>query len=324
MRPSFTTEKFIEKAIEIHGDKYDYSQTLYVFAKQPVRIICKKHGAFEQRPNDHINKKTGCPSCSRCPPFTSEIFIERAKQIHDIKYDYSLIEGIGSMKIADKVEVICPIHGIFSTTARNHINSKAGCRLCGNEQVKQNGIGKRKNVEQFIKEADQIHGQKYNYDKVVYTGTHTPVEIVCPKHGSFFQKPNNHVSAKQGCAECNNEARFGRLGGLNLKNMTCDGTLYLVRFSSSDRSFLKIGIAMHGVKKRWGAVHRGHTVTSLAEHIMPINVAYNIEQFIMMECNGIQQQLEPNTIHGGSTECFIDTPENEELLIDTIMTLLLD
>ena len=60
-----TTESFIRKAKQIHGDKYDYSKVEYKNARTKVCIICPKHGEFWQIPCDHINSKCGCPSCSQ-------------------------------------------------------------------------------------------------------------------------------------------------------------------------------------------------------------------------------------------------------------------
>ena len=65
----FTTEEFIIKAKEIHGDKYDYNKSLYVNYKTPISIICHKkgnnnieHGEFLQTPDAHLNGH-GCPKC---------------------------------------------------------------------------------------------------------------------------------------------------------------------------------------------------------------------------------------------------------------------
>jgi hypothetical protein len=57
-----TTEQFIEKARKIHGDKFDYSLVEYVNARTKIKIICKKHGIFEQTPDNHY-KYIGCPKC---------------------------------------------------------------------------------------------------------------------------------------------------------------------------------------------------------------------------------------------------------------------
>jgi len=57
-----TTEEFIEKARNIHGNKYDYSLTNYIFNTQEINIICPKHGIFKQIPNSHL-QGAGCPKC---------------------------------------------------------------------------------------------------------------------------------------------------------------------------------------------------------------------------------------------------------------------
>lgn len=58
-----TTEDIVKRAREIHGDRYDYSQTKYINRRTPIIVICKKHGPFKTNPGDHIGLKTGCPKC---------------------------------------------------------------------------------------------------------------------------------------------------------------------------------------------------------------------------------------------------------------------
>lgn len=58
------TEKFIQEAREKHGNKYDYSQVVYVNNKTNVTVICPKHGPFEVMPLSHIKDLNGCPKCS--------------------------------------------------------------------------------------------------------------------------------------------------------------------------------------------------------------------------------------------------------------------
>jgi hypothetical protein len=60
----------------------------------------------------------------------------------------------------------------------------------------------RKTLDQFIQESRKVHGNKYGYSKVYYKNNHTKVEIICPKHGVFWQSPNSHVLQKQGCPVC--------------------------------------------------------------------------------------------------------------------------
>lgn len=58
-----TTASFIEKAQDVHGQKYCYSKVNYKKSQQKVCIICPIHGEFWQTPNNHLNGQ-GCPICS--------------------------------------------------------------------------------------------------------------------------------------------------------------------------------------------------------------------------------------------------------------------
>jgi hypothetical protein len=60
-----TTQTYIEKAKEVHGeDTYDYSLVDYVNSATKIKIICKKHGLFEQNPVNHTHLENGCPVCN--------------------------------------------------------------------------------------------------------------------------------------------------------------------------------------------------------------------------------------------------------------------
>lgn len=84
-----TTKEFIKKAIEIHGNKYGYSEVVYFNAKTLIKIFCPIHGYFEQIPNIHLTGH-GCPKCKGFNRTTEE-FIEKARATHGDKYDYSLV-----------------------------------------------------------------------------------------------------------------------------------------------------------------------------------------------------------------------------------------
>ena len=80
------------KAKNIHGDKYDYSNIIiWNGVNSKYNIICQKHGLFQQRWNSHVNMKYNCPKCSG-RGFTLNERIIKAQQIHNSKYDYSLIK----------------------------------------------------------------------------------------------------------------------------------------------------------------------------------------------------------------------------------------
>ena len=85
-------EKFIEKARNRHGNKYDYSKVEYRGSKEKVCIICPVHGEFWQLPSLHIGQKCGCPLCNGTFKKTKTMFVEEARKIHGDKYDYSKVK----------------------------------------------------------------------------------------------------------------------------------------------------------------------------------------------------------------------------------------
>lgn len=116
---------FIEKCINIHGDTYDYSLVEYKTMKTKVNVICKVHGEFEQRADNHMSGK-GCFLCKNNKLDTQK-FIKKSIEIHGDLYDYSLVDYIHSHK---KVLIICKTHGVFSHTANSHLKGH-GCLRCG-------------------------------------------------------------------------------------------------------------------------------------------------------------------------------------------------
>ena len=117
-----TTEEFIKKAREVHGDKYDYSKVEYVFNKTEVCIICREHDEFWQKPKNHLSGY-GCPICSGRKKMRTSDFIKKARSVHGEKYDYSKVEYNGN---SEKVCIICPEHGEFWQRAGEHLKGK-GC-----------------------------------------------------------------------------------------------------------------------------------------------------------------------------------------------------
>ena len=106
--------KFIEKAKNRHGDKYDYSKVEYINSTTKVCIICKEHGEFWQTPQGHVRGQ-GCPKCAnikRGDTFRSDgdTFVKRATVLHDGKYIYDKDSYINAMT---KVPILCLKHGTF-------------------------------------------------------------------------------------------------------------------------------------------------------------------------------------------------------------------
>lgn len=186
-------DKFIKKAIMLHGSKYDYSETEYLGCKRCVKIVCSIHGTFNQTPDKHLCGH-GCPKCGGSQRKTNFNFILDAKKIHGNKYDYSLINYIG---IKNEVKIICSIHGLFEQTPDLHLRG-CGCPKCG---YVMNGKNSSSTTNNFIIKANIIHKNKYDYSQVNYINAKTKIKISCEKHGLFEQSPTNHLAGK-GCLKC--------------------------------------------------------------------------------------------------------------------------
>ena len=187
-----TTEIFIERAKKIHGDKFDYSKVNYVNSSTKVCIICPKHGEFWQNPASHLSGR-GCPKCANKKKGSYHIsstkeFIEKAKKIYGNRFDYSKVNYVNSKT---KVCIVCPIHGEFWQTPGSHLSGR-GCNLCSKPVH---------DTDSFVIEAKKIHGEKYDYSKVEYVNSNTPVCIICPEHGEFYIRPNGHLTGR-GCPIC--------------------------------------------------------------------------------------------------------------------------
>jgi len=120
-----TIGNFITKSNEIHDNKYDYSLAEYINAITKVKIICEEHGVFSQKPNDHLSGY-GCPICAGNIKSNVEDFITKSNEIHNNKYDYSLVNYINAH---NKVEIICKEHGVFSQKPNSHLRGR-GCPIC--------------------------------------------------------------------------------------------------------------------------------------------------------------------------------------------------
>jgi DNA-directed RNA polymerase subunit RPC12/RpoP len=121
-----------------------------------------------------------------------EDFKTKAAEIHKGKYDYSKVLSIKNNR--EKVLIICPIHGEFPQTPHNHLSGQ-GCPYCSPWSMP-------KTKENFIKEAREIHGYKYDYTYVEYKRLTNKVKIVCKKCGNIFEQSASSHLAGAGCPHC--------------------------------------------------------------------------------------------------------------------------
>lgn len=186
-----TYEEFKITANKIHNNKYAYPDQEFKNLYTKIKIICPIHGEFKQYPNYHL-KGGGCRFCAiendiKRKYMSQEQFIAKCKKIFP-DYDYSQVIYTGTHH---SVDVVCPKHGKFTILASN-ILANHGCPRC-----KQRTPTK----ESFVEAANIKHFNEYDYSKAIYINNNIKLEIICPKHGSFWSTPGNHLAGK-GCPKC--------------------------------------------------------------------------------------------------------------------------
>lgn len=202
MGKKLTQEIMMNRLINKHGNRFDYSKMIYTGAHKNIIITCRKHNhTFSQRIDHHLYGMGGCPKCqaedvSIFHSSNTKEYIEKAKIIHGDLYDYSKVIYTGSL---NNIIIICPIHGEFILIASNHLTGY-GCHKCKLESFS--------HYDSFILRANIKYNNKYDYSKVIFLDNNEKVKIICPIHGLFNQTPNNHMQSVDGCPKCGREIYF--------------------------------------------------------------------------------------------------------------------
>lgn len=187
------TDEVIRRLKSVHGDKYSYQKVFFKSCREKITITCPIHGDFEMLPFSAFNG-SGCPFCAG-KGRTTESIVNEFKEILGEEMDYSKVVFENMQK---KVTIICPKHGEFQQVPSKIIHRKYGCPKCGVERRTKNQF---KDNDFFINKSREVHNDFYDYSEVEYTCMRNKVEIVCPKHGSFFQYPFDHING-HGCPRC--------------------------------------------------------------------------------------------------------------------------
>ena len=281
-KQTFSQEQILKDFKKVHGNKYDYSLVNYKTVNIKVKIICKEHGLFEQLPSVH-KKGKGCPKCIGKNLSTNEIII-RFNEVHKDRYDYSLVEYINAKT---KVKIICKEHGIFEQTPDSHKRG-VNCPKCGTISTSTNQTFSQ---EQIISQFKQVHGDRYNYDKVVYKGINNKVKIICKEHGEFLQSPDSHKRGI-GCPTCG----FLISGRLYLNKPTI---LYYIKVND----LYKIGITTKTIEERYKGDRNVNIKVIKIWKFETGRFAYEKEQEILKKYKKFKYVGE-DIITGGNNELF--------------------
>lgn len=299
-------DKFIEKSIEVHGETYDYGESVYQGANTPIKIICKKHGEFHQTPTAHVTLKQGCRICgneraSINRTKSTEEFIEEATKVHGDLFSYELVDYKNS---SEKVKIICSKHGMFEQLPSSHLYGY-GCVRCGAEKrAEPNKITQ----EEFMRRVRETHGYRYDYTKSVYDGAANKIEIICSEHGSFWQGAADHARGV-GCPLCAHQNHVGSYNTENIQNYVgVEGLIYHVSISKDDQKFEKIGITKRSIHDRfYKDTLNGYQITILDQIHGDIPYVFELEKKVLAYLDQTKQRYTQSSLRGdfaGWTECF--------------------
>lgn len=321
-------EFFIENAVRVHGNKYDYTKLPLTFrGTDKIPIICKEHGEFLQIARNHIyGTHTGCPICGRIKANKSmtdtfETFVNKAKEVHGNKFEYfeesftktssklkikcnkcgQIFEQLGTMHLsgcgcsycnpphtkltteqfkeklsvthpnlevlseyngADKIIIVrCKIHDYTYKTTPHRLTQGANCKKCYYDRSSKN---RTKTKEQVLEDLKQIHNNKYSFPYIdeEYVNSRSKITALCPKHGKFVISINKLISG-HGCIKCANEKngkskRF-TIEQFKEKSYKKHGLKYIYPHLEEEletaQSFITIICPEHGEFKQKSGIH---------------------------------------------------------------------
>ncbi len=198
----WTTEPFITKSKEIHGDKFDYGRVEYVNSITKIELVCNDCGyTFGVLPSNHFAGQ----SCKRCAyktipqniSISHDAFVQKSSDMYGDKFT---ILGVYKNN-KTKIKIKCNDCGyIFDRRPSSHTGRYVDCMSCSRQVLPQNIP---KSTEDFICDAIKTHGYMYDYSLVEYITCRDDVDIVCVTCGYMFkQNPSKHISGC-GCPCCN-------------------------------------------------------------------------------------------------------------------------
>jgi len=232
-----TKEEFVEKAKKIHGDLYDYSESVYVNYKTKLKIKCIKHQKeFSNTPERHLTNKS--KSCSLCvkrgnKKLTKDEFIASAKLTHGEEYDYSLVEYKSSKT---KVSILHKKCGnVFKQTPDSHKRGTK-CTFCFRNE--------RKTTEDFIIKAKQKYpNNEFSYENTIYFSSKKKLQIKCNVcETTFMQIAKDHF--RFGCPTCGETTKVSKLetAWLNQFNILKKYRQFVIKTNE---------IVKNGIRKQW-------------------------------------------------------------------------
>lgn len=263
MPKRWTKERFIEKSKEVYGENtFDYSNIEFTSISKKVKNIkCNICGSIISPVGTNHIAGHGCLNCSRNKSaekrsLGKEVFIKRSKKLFgEDTFDYSKVVYVNSNT---KVDIFCNrCKNWFSQTPSEHFNSKCGCPKCS----RMNSSPNRLTTEEFIERARHIHGNLYDYSKVVYINGETEVLIIDTEtKEEFWQKPESHLSGRGNPRrnDSNGEKLIRTwLNSLHINTLSWESEVVVSDTFFKSRNYVKIDFVIHYKEKLYWVEYNG-------------------------------------------------------------------
>lgn len=226
--------------------------------------------------------------------------------------DYSRPEsraGWNGSKV--KIPLWCKVHQeFFIQQPANHMNGQ-GCPKCGAEVFKE-----KRRKQDPIADFRAIHGDLYDYSRVVYTNVQEKIEIVCPEHGPFWQKPNAHLTGHT-CPVCwdNRRRAFGRQRTVEYREAYAEraarvhgGKYAILKAPEDSQDTVELLCPIHGAFEQKAHSHLlGHGCWSCGQNT---NFA-ELEVATFIESLGVRIEHEDRVVLGAGLHIDIWAPERK-------------
>lgn len=298
----FSFEDFMKRLDEIQPER-DYKILTRSFPedstiKTQYVYIQGEYGLHKIHAGSMLRKKAPAKPFTNNCVCPQQYFINRARKLHGYKYTYNNFVYKGAK---DSSYITCPKHGDFKTYPNNHL-SGCGCVKCGAESTAK---GLSSDKEKFIKKCIERFGDdKKIFNKVEYKCAKTKVEILCEKHGYYKITPNCYLNGNR-CRKCADEKHIWDVEDYKEICGNRQPILYKVRIFNEKESFIKIGITVQGVDKRFNSKFKltGYkyevlkTIQGDAEYIWKLEK--RVHSFYK------KYKYIPKTHFQGHTECFL-------------------
>ena len=299
--------RFLES---IEDCNYDYSKFIFRRHGDKGIIICKRcHLEFPQSMKMHINNNQGCPDCSHKDAMIKlklkreSEFEGRGRANHGELCDYSDVNYINSYT---PVKIFCRDHNeyFYQTPTQHYTNKTTSCTTCiqisRDKHYKEN-IDIRKNL--FIKRSVTLHKDKFDYSKVIYVNTITPVKIFCKECKVYITVTPMYHSYGNGCPHC--AEKIDTKDNRYIKYYDKPTILYYIEIEHKNKLYYKIGITSNTVKERFRKDKLSYKVIK-EEYFETGEPAYYKEQMILNSLIKYKYEGEPIIDNGGNTEIFIE------------------